>query len=42
MSRVGKQIINLPAKVAVKVNADRSVLVEGPKGKLSWTLPVGV
>lgn len=42
MSRVGKQIIQVPAKVAVKVNADRSVLVEGPKGKLSWTVPVGV
>ncbi len=42
MSRVGKQIIQVPAKVAVKVGADRSVLVEGPKGKLSWTLPEGV
>lgn len=42
MSRVGKQLIQLPAKVAVKVGADRSVLVEGPKGKLNWTLPAGI
>lgn len=42
MSRVGKQSIQLPDKVSVKVGADRSVLVEGPKGKLNWTLPVGV
>ena len=42
MSRVGKQLITLPAKVAVKIGEDRSVLVEGPKGKLNWTLPEGV
>ena len=42
MSRVGKQIIQLPAKVAVKIGADRSILVEGPKGKLNWTLPEGI
>ncbi|MBX7209904.1 MAG: 50S ribosomal protein L6 [Verrucomicrobiaceae bacterium] len=42
MSRVGKQIIQLPDKVSVKVGADRNVLVEGPKGKLNWTLPAGV
>ena len=42
MSRVGKQPISLPDKVSVKIGADRSVLVEGPKGKLNWTLPVGV
>lgn len=42
MSRVGKQIINLPEKVSIKVGADRSVLVEGPKGKLNWNLPDGV
>ena len=42
MSRVGKQLIQLPAKVAVKIGADRSVLVEGPKGKLSWVLPAGI
>jgi large subunit ribosomal protein L6 len=42
MSRVGKQPISLPDKVSVKVGADRSVLVEGPKGKLNWTLPDGI
>ena len=42
MSRVGKQIIQLPAKVALKVSGDGVVNVEGPKGKLNWHLPVGV
>ncbi|TDU63039.1 large subunit ribosomal protein L6 [Prosthecobacter fusiformis] len=42
MSRVGKQPISLPDKVTVKIGADGSVLVEGPKGKLNWTLPEGV
>jgi large subunit ribosomal protein L6 len=42
MSRVGRQTIQLPDKVSVKIGADRNVLVEGPKGKLNWTLPVGV
>jgi large subunit ribosomal protein L6 len=42
MSRVGKQPITIPDKVSIKVGADRSVLVEGPKGKLTWTLPDGV
>jgi large subunit ribosomal protein L6 len=42
MSRVGKQPISIPDKVSVKIGADRSVLVEGPKGKLNWTLPEGV
>ncbi len=42
MSRIGKKIIELPAKVSVKVGADGAVNVEGPKGKLSWTLPGGI
>ena len=42
MSRVGRQIIQLPAKVAVKIGSDRNVSVEGPKGKLSWPLPEGI
>jgi large subunit ribosomal protein L6 len=42
MSRVGKQPISIPDKVTIKVSDDRSILVEGPKGKLSWKLPVGV
>ena len=42
MSRIGKKIIELPAKVSVKIGADGAVNVEGPKGKLTWTLPSGV
>ncbi len=42
MSRIGKQPISLPDKVNVKIGADRKVLVEGPKGKLSFQLPVGI
>ena len=42
MSRVGKQPISLPEKVSIKVDASRKVLVEGPKGKLDYTLPEGV
>lgn len=41
MSRVGKKSIAIPA--GVKVNEkDSTVLVEGPKGKLQWTLPQGI
>lgn len=42
MSRVGKQIINIPDKVTIKIGDDRSVQVKGPKGELGWTLPAGV
>ena len=42
MSRIGNQPVTLPAKVRVNVNPDRSVQVEGPKGKLSWRLPAGI
>jgi large subunit ribosomal protein L6 len=42
MSRIGKKIIELPPKVSVKIGADGKVNVEGPKGKLTWTLPAGV
>ena len=42
MSRVGKQLITIPDKVSLKVGSDRSVLVEGPKGKLSFPLPAGI
>jgi len=42
MSRVGKQPISIPEKVTIQVAEDRSILVEGPKGKLSWKLPEGV
>jgi large subunit ribosomal protein L6 len=41
MSRVGKQPVNVPAGVKFKLDAD-TVLVEGPKGKLSSKLPAGI
>ncbi len=41
MSRVGLKPISLPAKVEVKLTG-KSVLVEGPKGKLDFTLPDGI
>ncbi|MDQ3625268.1 MAG: 50S ribosomal protein L6 [Verrucomicrobiota bacterium] len=39
MSRIGKKIIQLPEKVKLNIAADGAVSVEGPKGKLAWTLP---
>lgn len=42
MSRIGNKPVQLPPKVKVNLAADRSVQVEGPKGKLSWRLPEGV
>jgi large subunit ribosomal protein L6 len=39
MSRIGKKAIELPAKVSVSFGANGAVNVEGPKGKLAWTLP---
>ncbi len=41
MSRIGKNPIPLPEKVAVTLNG-LSVTVKGPKGELSRTLPEGV
>jgi large subunit ribosomal protein L6 len=38
MSRIGKIPVSIPPKVKVEVK-DRKVFVEGPKGKLDWTLP---
>jgi large subunit ribosomal protein L6 len=38
MSRIGKQPVAIPAQVKVQVK-DRTVLVEGPKGKLNFALP---
>ncbi|MEM7601120.1 MAG: 50S ribosomal protein L6, partial [Verrucomicrobiota bacterium] len=42
MSRIGNQQIDLPEKVALKVESDSTLSVEGPKGKLEWALPVGL
>jgi large subunit ribosomal protein L6 len=41
MSRVGKAPIKIPAGVKVDIKGDQ-VKVEGPKGKLSHTIPRGV
>jgi large subunit ribosomal protein L6 len=38
MSRIGKVPVAIPPKVKVDIK-DRKVSVEGPKGKLDWTLP---
>ncbi len=38
MSRIGKKIIELPAKVKLDFTKEGAVSVEGPKGKLSWTV----
>ncbi len=42
MSRVGNKAIVLPSKVTVKTGDAGQVTVEGPKGKLEWTVPTGV
>ena len=36
MSRIGKKVIAVPDGIKIAV-ADRTIRVEGPKGKLSWT-----
>ncbi len=41
MSRVGLKPISIPEKVAVKLDG-RVVTVEGPKGKLGFSLPEGI
>ena len=41
MSRVGIKPISLPEKVEVKIEG-KIVLVEGPKGKLDFSLPEGI
>jgi large subunit ribosomal protein L6 len=39
MSRIGNKSVEIPDKVKVNIDNDGAVLVEGPKGKLSWKLP---
>jgi large subunit ribosomal protein L6 len=41
MSRVGRKVIVVPAGVKVQVS-DRSIEVQGPKGKLSTPVPPGI
>ena len=42
MSRIGLKNITLPEKVSVKSDPQGNVTVEGPKGKLEWTMPEGI
>lgn len=42
MSRVGNKNISLPAQVKLTMADGGHVTVEGPKGKLSYTLPTGI
>lgn len=39
MSRIGNKAVDIPDKVKVSIGNDGAVAVEGPKGKLNWTLP---
>jgi large subunit ribosomal protein L6 len=39
MSRIGKKSVRLPEKVKVGCTDAGAVTVEGPKGRLEWTLP---
>lgn len=39
MSRIGHKTITLPAKVKLNVSDRGEIKVEGPKGKLEWSLP---
>ncbi|MGJ8724428.1 MAG: 50S ribosomal protein L6 [Roseibacillus sp.] len=41
MSRVGNKPIALPDKVKI-ANDGPHITVEGPKGKLEWTMPAGI
>ena len=39
MSRIGNKAVEIPDKVKVNVGDGGQLSVEGPKGKLEWTLP---
>ena len=39
MSRIGNKTVEIPDKVKVNIDGNGEVAVEGPKGKLNWTLP---
>ncbi len=42
MSRIGNKAVGIPDKVKVNIDQSGKVAVEGPKGKLDWTLPKGI
>src|SRR3977135_4371727 len=39
MSRIGNKAVEIPDKWKVTIGNGGAVAVEGPKGKLQWTLP---
>ena len=39
MSRIGNKAVEIPDKVKVNIGNHGAVAVEGPKGRLNWTLP---
>jgi large subunit ribosomal protein L6 len=39
MSRIGNKVIEIPDKVKLNLTGEGLLNVEGPKGKLAWTLP---
>jgi large subunit ribosomal protein L6 len=39
MSRIGNKAVEIPDRVKVNVDQEGAVSVEGPKGKLQWSLP---
>lgn len=41
MSRIGKQLINLPNGVTIDIKPEK-VIINGPKGQLSVTVPRGI
>jgi large subunit ribosomal protein L6 len=41
MSKIGKRPIPVPKEVKVNIS-DKAVLVEGPKGKVNFSLPAGI
>lgn len=42
MSRIGNKAVGIPDKVKVNIDNSGKVAVEGPKGKLNWSLPKGI
>jgi large subunit ribosomal protein L6 len=42
MSRIGNKAVEIPDKVKINIDTAGAVSVEGPKGKLQWTLPRGI
>ena len=42
MSRIGNLPIQIPDKVQVELKENGTVEVEGPKGKLDWTVPISI